>query len=158
MKYVEDTETMTPYNFSQNVISTLEERYKREKAVKLPRLLEEMDGETREVLMFWLVQKSKESFAEQENKTNARLDRDQFELDAREEEWRKANETRQDIVDKLEMSDEEFQKLLARVKKMQEEMVKSQIRLTHEKHEHQREQTRKEEYQNKGNTNRQLSK
>ena len=45
------------------------------------------------------------------------------------------------------MSDEEFQKLLARVKKLQEEMVKSQIRLTHEKHEHQREQTKKEEYQ-----------
>ena len=106
-----------------------------------------MDGETREVLMLWLVRKSKESFAEQENKTNARLDHDQFELDAREEEWRKANETRQDIVAKLEMSDEEFQKLLARVKKIQEEMVKSQIRLTHEKHEHQREQTRKEEYQ-----------
>ena len=98
MKYVEDTETMTPYNFSQNISSTLEERYKREKAVKLPRLLEEMDGQTREVLMLWLVQKSKESFAEQENKTNARLDRDQFELDHREEEWRKANETRQDIV------------------------------------------------------------
>ena len=103
--------------FSQNISSTLEERYKREKGAKLPRLLEEMDGETREVLMLWLVRKSKESFAEQENKTNARLDHDQFELDAREEEWRKANETRQDIVGKLEMSDEEFQKLLARVKK-----------------------------------------
>ena len=147
MKYVEDTETVTPYNFSQNLSSTLEERYKREKSVKLPRLLEQMDGDTREVLMLWLVRKSKESFAEQENKTNARLDHDQFELDSREEEWRKANETRQDIVDKLEMSDEEYQKLLERVKKKQEEVVKAQIRLTHEKHEHQREQTRKEEYQ-----------
>ena len=36
-------------------------------------------------------------------------------------------------------------------------MVKSQIRLTHEKHEHQREQTKKRNTKNKGNTNRQLS-
>ena len=61
----------------------------------------------------------------------------------------KANETRQDIVNKLEMSDEEF-KTTRTSKKMQEEMVKSQIRLTHEKHEHQREQTRKRNTKNKG--------
>ena len=148
MKYMEETKTLIPYNGSSQKLShNLEEKYKKAKAEQLPKLLEEMDTETREVLMYWLVRKSKDSFAEQENKTNARLDHDQFELDQREEEWRKANETRADILRNMEMNDEEYRKLEAHVKKQQEEIVKSQIRLNHEEHVFNAEQTRKEEYQ-----------
>lgn len=147
MEYIEETKPVTPYNTSQKLSATLEEKYKKEKSQQLPKLLEEMDSQTREVLMLWLVQKSKDSFAEQENKTNARLDRDNFELDKREEEWHKANETRADILHNMLMSDEEYRKLEEKVKKHQEEIIKNQIRLAHEQRLWNAEQTAKEEFQ-----------
>merc|ERR1712167_428349 len=106
-----------------------------------------MDSQTREVLMLWLVQKSKDSFAEQENKTNARLDRDELELNKREEEWHKANETRGDIIHNMLMTDEEYRKLEEKVKNHQEEIIKNQRRLAHEQRLWNAEQTAKEEFQ-----------